>query len=84
MPTQGGGSEIIMKTKNRTAYKNKYLSENYDRIYLTVPKGKKAIIENAAKRNSMSVNSYILSLIDRELNISKPSAKKEDMEIFLF
>ena len=40
-----------------TEYKNKFISENYDRIFLTVPKGTKALIEAKAKAEGMSVNS---------------------------
>ena len=69
-----------------TEYKNKFISENYDRIFLTVPKGTKALIEERAKREGLSVNGYITSLLEKEMGISRKSQKdnKKEMEIFLF
>ena len=69
-----------------TEYKNKFISENYDRIFLTVPKGTKALIEERAKREGLSINGYITSLLEKEMGISRKSNKndKKEMEIFLF
>lgn len=69
-----------------TEYKNKFISENYDRIFLTVPKGTKALIEERAKIEGMSINGYITSLVNKELGIEQKSNKnqKKEMEIFLF
>lgn len=38
---------------------NKYMSENYDRINLTVPKGQKEAIKAHAERRGESVNGFI-------------------------
>ena len=38
---------------------NKYMAANYDRINLTVPKGKKDIIQTHAEAHSESVNGFI-------------------------
>lgn len=43
---------------------NKYIEGHYDRINLTVPKGKKEIIKLAADRNAESVNAFINRAID--------------------
>ena len=69
-----------------TEYKNKFISENYDRIFLTVPKGTKALIEEKAKEEGMSVNSFIISLINKEVEVRAETNKseKKEMEIFLF
>ena len=69
-----------------TEYKNKFISENYDRIFLTVPKGTKALIEAKAKAEGMSVNSFIISLINKEVEVRAETNKseKKEMEIFLF
>ena len=69
-----------------TEYKNKFISENYDRIFLTVPKGTKALIEERAKREGLSINGYITSLLEKEMGISRKPNKndKKEMEIFLF
>ena len=44
---------------NATAYKNKFISENYDRINLTMPKGSKAVLQAHASKTGESVNSFI-------------------------
>lgn len=46
---------------------NKYISKNYDRINLTVPKGKKDKIKAHADSMGESVNSYINRLIDEDM-----------------
>lgn len=48
-------------------YNNEYNKQAYDRINLTVPKGKKESIQTAAQANGESVNSFINRLIDTEL-----------------
>ena len=46
---------------------NKYIDGHYDRINLTVTKGKKDIIKEAAQAKGESVNTFINRLIDSEL-----------------
>lgn len=46
---------------------NKYIDNHYDRINLTVKKGHKELIQEAAKLKGVSVNTFINSLIDTEL-----------------
>jgi len=46
---------------------NKYMSENYDRINLTVPKGKKDTIKAHAEAHSESVNGFINRAIDEAM-----------------
>ena len=48
---------IIMAGK--TAYKNTWQRENVDRVNLTMPKGRKAIIQAHAEAHSESVNGFI-------------------------
>ena len=48
-------------------YNNEFNKNAYDRINLTVPKGKKDIIQATAKANKESVNAFINRLIDAEL-----------------
>ena len=38
---------------------NKYMSENYDRINLTVPKGQKEVIKAHAEARGESVNGFL-------------------------
>ena len=45
----------------------KYLTEKVDSITLRVPKGYKAIIESIAKSKGLSVNSYLTTIINQEI-----------------
>ncbi len=59
-----------MAYKDKSAaikYNNEYNKQAYDRINLTVPKGKKEEIQTAAQSNGESVNAFINRLIDTEL-----------------
>lgn len=46
---------------------NKYITKNYDRINLTLPKGKKAEIQTAAEAAGKSVNAFINEAIEEKL-----------------
>lgn len=56
-----------MGGKTSAKSKNDWIAKAYDRINLTVPKGKKEVIQAAAKQNGESVNALINRLIDAEL-----------------
>ncbi|MBE7011510.1 MAG: antitoxin [Ruminococcaceae bacterium] len=68
----------------KTAYKNKYNLENYDRINVTVNKGEKEMIRERATSLNMSINAYINSLIKDDLNGGRKKKSDRDMEIYLF
>lgn len=54
---------------NQISYQNeyiKYIKEKYDRINLTVPKGRKEEIKKKAASTGQSVNEYINTLIDKD------------------
>lgn len=44
---------------NKTKYDNRFISENYDRINLTVQKGGKAKIKAHANQRGETVNGFI-------------------------
>ena len=46
-----------------TKAKNEYTRKHYDRAEMTLPKGTKAKIEAAAKKQGMSRNEYILAAV---------------------
>lgn len=46
---------------------NKYVKNNYDRINVTMPKGKKETIQAHAEAQSQSVNAYINGAIDSRM-----------------
>ena len=59
---------IMEKEKfNKTAYKNQFIAETYDRINLTVPKGRKQEIKEFAEANGESVNGYINRIIEENM-----------------
>ena len=58
---------------NQIQYQNQYNKEKYDRVNLTMPKGKKDLLKTAAAERNMSVNEFINALIDKELNSSNGS-----------
>lgn len=56
-----------MGGKTSAASKNKWIASAYDRINLTVPKGRKEDIKTRAEERGESVNGYINRLIDEDL-----------------
>ena len=53
---------------NKINYDNQYQKDNYDRIIVTVPKGKKnTIIEHYRKKEYESLNQYINALINKDM-----------------
>ena len=51
-------------SKKQQASVNRYIAKSYDRINLTVPKGKKERIQNFAQSVGESVNGFINRAID--------------------
>lgn len=60
-----------MGGKTSTASKNKYNAKAYDRINLTVPKGKKEIIQAHAETTGESVNGFINRAVDEAIERDK-------------
>lgn len=50
---------------------NKYMSENYDRINVTMPKGRKDTIKAHAEAHSESVNGFINRAISETMERDK-------------
>lgn len=46
-----------------TNYKRKFNATNYDRVELTVKKGTKSKLQEAAKENGESINGYIKNAV---------------------
>lgn len=70
-------------SKTSAKVKNRYNAKAYDRVYLTVKKGKKALIERRAELLGLSVNAYICGLIDHDtagLDLSAPAADQNGGE----
>ncbi|MBU7320836.1 transcriptional regulator [Paenibacillus oleatilyticus] len=54
-----------------TRAKNKYNAANYDRLYPYVPKGRKAVYEEAATKAGVSLNDYIIKALDEKVERDK-------------
>lgn len=50
---------------------NKYMRENYDRVNLTMPKGKKEVVTEHAKKTDGSLNQFINRAIDETMDRDK-------------
>ncbi len=53
--------------KASTKAKNKYRDNNYDRLELAIPKGKKGAIKEHADKRSESVTSFVVRAIDETI-----------------
>lgn len=51
----------------KTEYKNKWQSENCERISLVVKKGKKQIIKDFAAEKGYTLNGFVNSAIDEKM-----------------
>lgn len=71
LPTKGGKAMPVSKAQQKA--QNKWIAKAYDRINLTVPKGKKETIQAHAEAQGQSVNAFINGAIDREME--KPSQR---------
>lgn len=58
-------------SKAQQASVNKYVKSNYDRINVTMPKGKKEVIKTHADGKGESVNSFINRAIDEAIENDK-------------
>ena len=63
-----------MGGKNSPESINRYIAKAYDRINLTVPKGKKDTIKAHAESHGQSVNSFINEAIDEKMERDKASS----------
>lgn len=66
----------ITKAQQRAVHK--YVREKYDRIGLTVPKGRKAAIEAHAKSKGESVNGLVNALLRENMGLTEDEWKAEE------
>ena len=50
------------------AYKKQFADDHYDRVYLYLPKGQKAVFLGRAKKHKLSLNSFIGALLNHYLH----------------
>ena len=62
-----GGMYMSPASKAQQKAVNKYMKENYDRINLLLPKGKKAVIQDYAASHGESVNGFINRAVDEAM-----------------
>ena len=61
---------------NKTAYKNQFIAQKYDRINLTVDKGEKEIIAAHAEKLGESVNGFINRAIRETIRRDNETAEQ--------
>ena len=71
---------IAMGGKTSAASKNKWISKAYDRINLTVPKGRQATVKALADAQGESVNGFINALLRSAAGLSEGEWKATEEE----
>lgn len=64
-------------SKAQQASVNKYVKSNYDRINVTMPKGRREIIKSHAEAQGESVNGFINRAIEETMERDKKEAGGE-------
>lgn len=64
-------------SKSQQKAVHKYVKANYDRMELTVPKGKKDIIKTHAEAQGESVNGFINRAIDHQISQDRDKGPSE-------
>ena len=70
----------MAKTKTSSAVKQRYNEKAYDRLAITIPKGKKAAVEEYAAAHQESVNGFVNSLLRNALGLSEEEWKRTSEE----
>lgn len=65
-------------SKSQQKAVHKYVKANYDRMELTVPKGRKDEIKAHAENRGQSVNAFINRAIDHEMERDKEGGKPNE------
>ena len=64
----------------RTKANRKYNEKAYDRLAITIPKGKKSTVEEYAKSKGESVNGLVNSLLRAAIGLSEEEWKQSEDE----
>lgn len=67
-------------TKAQQKAVNKYIKGNYDRLNITVTKGRRAAIEARAKELNESVNSYTNRLYKADMGLTDAEWRRREPE----
>lgn len=66
-----------MATEAKLKANEKYLKEKVETFQIRVPKGQKTIIQEFAKKQGKSLNSFVISLINEAIENNTKSEPKE-------
>lgn len=66
--------------KKQTEWSRAYNEKAYDRVYVTVPKGRKATIEAIAAAHGKTVNAYINDLLRAAAGLTEEEWKEGQKE----
>ena len=64
--------------KKQTEWTRAYNEKAYDRLAVTIPKGRKITVEEHAQRMGLSVNGLVNQLLRTELGLSEENWKHVD------
>ena len=64
--------------KTSSAVKNRYNAKAYDQLPVRVPKGRKATVEELAKKKGESINGMINRLLREEAGLTEEDWKKSE------
>ena len=67
-----------MDNQKRTDYKRAFNEKAYDRISVTIPKGRKAAVEAHAKSKGESVNGLVNTLLRADMGLTDDEWKKQE------
>lgn len=67
-------------TKAQQKAVNKYIKSNYDRLNITIPKGRKQAVEAHAHERGESVNGLVNRLVRAEMGLTEDEWKQDQTE----
>ena len=70
----------MAKTKTSSAVKQRYNEKAYDRLAVTIPKGRKAAVEAYAQGKGLSINGLVNALLRAEIGLSEEEWKRSAEE----
>lgn len=65
-------------TKAQQKAVNKYIKGNYDRLNITIPKGRKLAVEAHARERGESVNGLVNALLRAEMGLSEDEWRRTE------
>lgn len=75
--TPGKGVIKMAYSKAQMEANHRYRDKAYDRFEITVPKGQRDAYKAQAAAHGLSLNAYIISLLDADAATDKPATPEE-------